>query len=133
MKRKKINMSDNMRAKLKIKGMHCKNCAELIDYDNKERIINEFSKLPKDKEIIVYCYSIQCMSWRKIGLLLAENGIYVKHLGIGWNEWCYYWQLWNHELELNQTNVIDYISVGKEPGKPTLKNITYTCSIEGGC
>ncbi|MEM4330511.1 MAG: rhodanese-like domain-containing protein [Candidatus Pacearchaeota archaeon] len=103
------------------------------DYDNKERIIEEFSKLPKNKEVIVYCYSTPCMSGRKIGLLLAENGIYVKHLGIGWNEWRYYWKLWNHEPEWNQTDVKDYIATGKEPGKPLRKNISSVCSIEGGC
>ena len=103
-------------------------------YGETERIVNEFSKLQEDKEIIVYCYSIPCMSGRKIGRILAENGIYVKHLGIGWNEWRYFWNLWNHEHEWNQTTVMDYIATGKEPGTPKMKNAPSICT-EGdfGC
>lgn len=101
---------------------------ETPDY-NFERIITEFSKLPKDKDIIVYCYSTPCMTGRKIGKILAENGIYVKHLGIGWNEWRYYWNSWNHEYEWNITNVSDYIEVNKLSSG----NYTTVCSSEFGC
>jgi len=86
-------------------------------YGDKERIVMAFSKLPKDKDIIVYCYSTACMTGRKIGAMLADNGIYVKHLGIGWNEWRYYWNSWNHEHEWEKTNVENYIQSGKEAGK----------------
>lgn len=72
-------------------------------------IVGEFSKLPKDKEVIVYCYSIPCMTGRKIGKILADNGIFVKNLNIGWNEWRYDWNSWNHEHEWNTTKVLDYI------------------------
>src|SRR3989338_41840 len=88
-------------------------------YSDVDRIVNSFKDL-KNKNIIVYCYSIPCMTGRKIGKLLAENDIYVKHLGIGWNEWRYNWNSWNHEHEWNITNVKDYIAVGKEPGTPKL-------------
>lgn len=104
------------------------------NYDDKERIIAEFSKLSKDKEIIVYCYSIPCMSGRKTGKLLAENGIYVKQLGIGWNEWRYFWNLWNHEYEWETINVDDYIYKGSEAGKPKLKINSISCSLGSiGC
>lgn len=104
------------------------------NYDDKDKIINEFSKLPKDKEIIIYCYSTACMSGRKIGKLLAENGIYVKQLEIGWNEWRYSWIQWNHEFEWEITEVNDYIYRGKEPGIPKLKSNSTSCSIGGiGC
>ncbi len=53
------------------------------DYGAVDRIVGEFSKLPKDKDVIVYCYSIPCMTERKIGKMLAERGIYVKLLGVG--------------------------------------------------
>ena len=107
---------------------------ETSAYDETERIVNEFSKLPRDKEIIVYCYSMPCMSGRKIGKLLAENNIYVKHLGIGWNEWRYYWNLWNHEYEFNITDINDYIAQGKEPGRPKLKINSTSCAIGSlGC
>ena len=104
-------------------------------YGDVDRIVGEFSKLPKDKEIIVYCYSIPCMTGRKIGKMLVEHGIYVKHLGIGWNEWRHFWTLWNHEHEWNNSKVENYIWKGEEPGIP-VKNIdALVCPIEGefGC
>lgn len=103
-------------------------------YDEVDRIVGAFSALPKNKEIIVYCYSIPCMTGRKIGKMLAENGIYVKQLGIGWNEWKYYWTLWNHEFEWNQTNVEDYVVSGPEPRISKIKNISGACALGGlGC
>ena len=104
-------------------------------YDETERIIGEFQKLPKDKEIIVYCYSAPCMTGRKIGKLLAENNIYVKQLGIGWNEWRYFWNLWNHEHEWEKTKAEDYITTGLEPGVAEKQENSSTCPIEGefGC
>lgn len=85
------------------------------DYGAIERIVGSFKDIPKDKEIIVYCYSAPCMTGRKIGKMLAENGIYVKHLGIGWNEWRYSWSMWNHEGEASSI-VEDYVISGKDPG-----------------
>lgn len=104
-------------------------------YSDTKRIIEEFSKLPKDKDIIVYCYSTPCMTGRKIGKLLAENDIYVKHLGIGWNEWRYFWNQWNHEHEWEITNVEDYIASGEEPGTSKIKTDSNACPIDGelGC
>lgn len=99
----------------------------------KVRIITSFRQLGNDKEIIVYCYSIPCMTGRKIGKLLIENNIYVKALGVGWNEWRYSWNLWNHDGE-TPTKVEDYISTGKEPGKPKITNTFSPCKIgELGC
>ncbi|KKQ91552.1 MAG: hypothetical protein UU16_C0024G0003 [Candidatus Woesebacteria bacterium GW2011_GWA2_40_7] len=101
--------------------------------EEKDRIINSFRELGSEKEIIVYCYSMPCMTGRKIGKLLSENNIYVKALGIGWNEWRYNWDLWNHNSE-TPTKVEDYISSGKEPGKPNIKNVFSPCKVgELGC
>lgn len=101
--------------------------------EEKERIINTFRMLGDKKEIVVYCYSMPCMTGRKIGKLLAENGIYVKHLGIGWNEWRYSWNLWNHDGE-TPTEVKDYVVSGNEPGKPKIKDIFSPCKVgELGC
>ena len=105
-------------------------------YNERERIVDSFKKLIKEnpnKEIIVYCYSMPCMTGRKIGKMLAENNIFVKELGIGWNEWRYFWTLWNHEHE---TAVVeDYVVSGSEPG--IFKGLTngQACPIEGefGC
>lgn len=103
-------------------------------YGDVERIVNSFRQLPKDKEIITYCYSIPCMTARKVGKMLAEHGIYVKALGIGWNEWRYFWELWNHEHEWDQTDVEDYVVSGKQPGTPILKVNSSVCLPgEFGC
>jgi rhodanese-related sulfurtransferase len=106
-------------------------------YGEVDRIVAEFKNLPKDKEIVVYCYSMPCMTGRKIGKMLTEHGIYVKHLGIGWNEWRYYWNLWNHELEWDKTNVEDYVVTGKEPGKAKKRegNPLAPCTLDNtfGC
>jgi len=98
-------------------------------YDEKDRIINSFREVVKNnpgKDIITYCYSMPCMTSRKIGKMLAENNIYVKHLNIGWNEWRYYWDLWNHDSEV-PTQVEDYIAVGKEPGLPKTEGFPSSC------
>jgi len=83
-------------------------------YGDKERIVNSFRQLPSGKDIIVYCYSTPCMTGRKVGKMLADEGIYVKHLGIGWNDWKYDWTAWNHEHEWNLTNSSMYITSGNE-------------------
>ncbi len=108
------------------------------DYGAVDRIVGEFKKIEEqnpDTEFIVYCYSTPCMTGRKVGAILTENEIYVKHLGIGWNEWRYFWTMWNHEHEWNITNVEDYIATGPEPGIPKLNPDSIGCLIEGdlGC
>lgn len=104
------------------------------DSEAKGRIINDFRKLDKNKEIVVYCYSMPCMTGRKVGKLLVENGIYVKHLGIGWNEWRHFWKLWNHELEWDKTKPEDYVSKGKQPGVPKAVELPSPCGMgELGC
>jgi len=112
------------------------NTSVSLDKDNeqKERILKEFNNLvTAEKDIIVYCYSIPCMTGRKIGKLLVENGLYVKHLGIGWNEWRYFWNLWNHDGE-TPTKYEDYIISGKDPGEPkTSENPSPCAEGELGC
>lgn len=104
------------------------------DYGAVERIVGAFQNISKDKEIITYCYSIPCMTGRKIGNMLAEHNIYVKTLGIGWNEWRYFWNLWNHEHEWNQTIASDYVVSGPEPGLPKLKTEGGACAVgQFGC
>src|SRR3989344_2210913 len=80
------------------------------DYGAVDRIVNSFSELKTNnpgKDIIVYCYSTPCMTGRKICKMLVDNGIYVKHLCIGWGEWRHGWTDWNHEHEWNTTKVED--------------------------
>jgi rhodanese-related sulfurtransferase len=105
------------------------------DYGAIDRIVSSFKKIQQEnpnKDIIVYCYSIPCMTGRKVGKILADNGVYVKHLGVGWNEWRYHWELWNHPHEWEKTNVEDYISSGPEPGEVESDLIGSGCPIEGG-
>ncbi len=105
------------------------------DYEAVERIVNSFRALQEsypERDIVVYCYSRPCMTGRKVGKMLAEDGIYVKHLGIGWNEWKYDWTSWNHEHEWNITSVDDYLSQGSEPGIFSGVNRTASCPISGG-
>lgn len=107
-------------------------------YGDVERIVGSFAALRDTnpgKDIVVYCYSTPCMTGRKVGLMLAQKGIYVKHLGIGWNEWIYFWELWNHAHEWNITDARDYVSVGPEPGLPAIKVNSTACPLGGefGC
>lgn len=82
-----------------------------------ERIVDAFRALENNgKETVIYCYSSSCMTGRNVGKLLVDNGIYVKELGIGWNEWRYDWNGWNYPSEWADTEVLDYISSGSEPG-----------------
>ncbi len=96
---------------------------------NEERIVKDFKKLQAENpetEIIMYCYSAACMATRKVGLTLVENGIFVKHLNIGWYEWRYYWDLWNGPN--SGTEVEDYIVKGSEPGVPSAKPVFSPCA-----
>ena len=105
------------------------------DYGAVDRIVKEFESLHveyPDREFIVYCYSTPCMTGRKVGQILAENDIYVKHLGIGWNEWRYDWESWNHPHEWGITSVEDYISTGSEPGEIDVDLTGTGCPIDGG-
>lgn len=105
-------------------------------YDEKERIVSSFKELIEKnpgKEIVVYCYSMPCMTGRKIGAMLAHEGVYVKHLNIGWNEWKYYWNLWNHDAE-TPVSPKEYVQKGKEPGAMKAKGIPAPCGEgEYGC
>ncbi|TAK03675.1 rhodanese-like domain-containing protein [Patescibacteria group bacterium] len=104
-------------------------------YDEVDRITEAFAALPKEKDVIVYCYSIPCMTGRKVGKMLAERGIFVKHLGIGWNEWKHDWTGWNHEHEWKLTKAADYITIGPDPGTPKANPASKACPIDGdmGC
>jgi len=67
--------------------------------------------------------------------MLADQGIYVQHLGIGWNEWRYHWETWNHAHEWSETDVMDYVVSGQEPGEFTKVGeaiIPDSCSLEDG-
>ncbi len=106
--------------------------------------IKEFKKLQKenpDKEILIYCYTNVCMRGKKMGRELALNGIYVKELGVGFNNWKNYWKTWNYENEWEHIDINDFIVAGENPGqyyvdpKIQQKKLEEGCSILGeyGC
>jgi len=88
-------------------------------YTDTSRIIEQFKRLhlqQPEKDIIVYCHSTSCMTNRTIGLTLAKEGVYVKQMSIGWNDWRYFWTLWNHKHEWGKIYSEDYVARGTEPG-----------------
>ncbi|MEX0931067.1 MAG: rhodanese-like domain-containing protein [Candidatus Paceibacterota bacterium] len=105
-------------------------------YNEVQRIVSSFQDIianNPNKDIVVYCYSTACMTGRKIGHLLANHDIYVKHLNIGWNEWKYEWDSWNHDGEI-AVNPNDYVISGNEPGVPPITNTAPNCTDgEFGC
>jgi rhodanese-related sulfurtransferase len=62
---------------------------------DENQLWSEFDKLPKDKKIIVYCYSASCTLGRQVGQFLANKELFVLDMDVGWSEWKYYWGLWN--------------------------------------
>ncbi len=95
-------------------------------------VLEAFKALDQNKEIIMYCYSSACMNGRKAGNFLAENGVYVKELTIGWNEWRYGWEMWNYETEWDEYKVEDYVVSGSEPGEVNTKHsFPKPCPIDG--
>jgi rhodanese-related sulfurtransferase len=84
------------------------------------------------KDIIVYCYSAACMNGRKAGNFLADNGVFVKEMTIGWNEWRYDWEMWNYDTEWEYVKVEDFVWSGAEPGEvPMSVKTLEPCGISG--
>ena len=96
---------------------------------NADQIVAAFKKLPQNKQIIVHCYSASCTLGRHVGQLLAEHGIYVKELDIGWSEWRYFWPLWNPGAKQNDGK--PYIATGSAASAN--QPITPCTSGEFGC
>ncbi len=51
--------------------------------------------------------------------LLAEHGMYVQEMDVGWNEWRYHWDIWNPGAK-PEDGVKDYIVTGEENGRDSL-------------
>jgi rhodanese-related sulfurtransferase len=85
-----------------------------------------------DKDIIIYCYSASCMNGRKAGDFLAQNGVFVKEMTIGWNEWRYDWESWNYDTEWERYDPSDYVVSGPEPGTLPADAVPIApCPIDG--
>ncbi len=106
-----------------------------IEKTSEDRVIESFRELRdanKDKTILIYCYSASCMTGRKIGDLLARNGIYVKELTVGWNEWRYFPNTWNYPHEWKDVDIMDYVASGTEPGIVPEGLAPKGCTLDGG-
>lgn len=107
-----------------------------IDSDQDiDLVVQAFQEIVKstDKPILIYCYSASCMNGRKVGNLLAQNGIYVHELTIGYNEWEFHPETWNYPQEAGTYDIDDYISRGSAPGEPitNLESLSDGCGVEG--
>jgi len=100
-----------------------------------EEVIDAFKQIQEssDKPILIYCYSASCMNGRKVGNVLAKNGVYVHELTIGYNEWEFFPDSWNYPLEAGTYDIKNYITRGSEPGEPItdLEALSEGCGVEG--
>ncbi len=106
----------------------------------REIIIQRYKDLElehPDLEIVIYCYSSACLTGRKIGNMLAQNGVFVHEMSIGWNEWRYDFNSWNYPNEWDKLDSSRYVVSGKEPGilVPAVGEVPPPCRIDGefGC
>lgn len=94
----------------------------------KERILTEFQKLPKNKRIIVHCYTHYCMLAKHVWLILAKEWIQVHELNIWWNEWRNEWDLWNGKWTSKSIDISKYLE-WTEVNKNTLPD-SWSLNIE---
>ncbi|MEH7215717.1 rhodanese-like domain-containing protein, partial [Priestia megaterium] len=52
-----------------------------------QEIVNRLGEIPKDKEIIVYCWDVWCNTAAKVAKFLLEQGYQVKELTGGIAAW----------------------------------------------
>lgn len=122
----------DVRAKEDYEREHAVGAINIDTSQDLDVVLAEFKALPDNKEIIMYCYSSACMNGRKAGNFLADNGVYVKEMTIGWNEWRYGWQMWNYDTEWDTYKVEDYVVSGSQPGElPESVGIPAPCPIGG--
>jgi rhodanese-related sulfurtransferase len=65
-------------AKSHVKGAVSAPLAELSDL---------MAQLPREKELVTYCWSATWHLAAKAALQLAEHGFFVKEMNVGWAEW----------------------------------------------
>ena len=85
---------------------------------DESQLLAEFKMIPQSKKVIVYCYSASCTLGRQVGQFLANKGIYVRDMDIGWSEWRYYWGLWNpgEDPKAGDNYIIKGITNSPAPG-----------------
>ena len=52
-----------------------------------EEIDKRYQDLPRDKEVVTYCYNQYCHLSARGALRLVEHGIPAKEMNVGWSEW----------------------------------------------
>ncbi len=52
-----------------------------------EEIDKRYQDLPRDKEVVTYCYNQYCHLSARGALKLVEHGIPAKEMNVGWSEW----------------------------------------------
>ena len=52
-----------------------------------EEIDKRYQELPRDKDIVTYCYNQYCHLSSLGALKLVEHGIPTKEMNVGWSEW----------------------------------------------
>jgi rhodanese-related sulfurtransferase len=46
-----------------------------------------YNELPRDREVVTYCYNQHCHLSTLGALKLVKHGIAAKEMNVGWNEW----------------------------------------------
>lgn len=123
------------RAKSDYENGHITGAVNIDSDQDVASVIHDFRELSQnsDKPILIYCYSASCMNGRKVGNVLAQNGIFVHELTIGYNEWEFYPASWNYPEEHGTYKIENYITRGTEPGEPKtdLEALSEGCGVEG--
>lgn len=95
------------------------------------QIVAAFKTLPKNKEIVIHCYSSYCTLGRQVGQTLAEHGIFVHELDAGWSELRFHWDLWNPGAGINDG--ASYIVKGSPAPSPKPGTISPCVAGQYGC
>lgn len=84
---------------------------------------------------LIYCYSYACTLGRKTGKTLAQHGISVKEMTVGYGDWERLHHIWNNPGEVY--DIENYIERSDQPGelkpspeflnRPCNENAAYSC------
>jgi rhodanese-related sulfurtransferase len=81
---------------------------------NEKKIMEKIESLDaKDRAVVVYAHTRDSKLAQDTALILRKNGHEVSVLGVGWNEWRHFRNLWLPEPEWNTVELNNYIE-GRE-------------------
>ncbi len=84
-----------------------------IDNSRVQDFEKEFSKRDK-KEIIIYGHFIGSLQTQIFVKTLQEKGMPVRALGVGWNEWKHFRNLWVPESQWNTLHTEEFIEYSSD-------------------